>query len=107
MTAAVRPNKPATPSPTAAYAPADPAKLALTLTSLPGYTAPTTAPDGTASRPLTGSPGAVSWLVFDGNNKPLTSTPTGPTVAFGPPNTYTGVPGVLTFRGNQERTAPA
>jgi PQQ-like domain len=107
VTAGVRPNKPTTPSPTSAYTPADPAKLALPLTSLPGYTAPTTALDGTASRPMTGSPGAVSWSVFDGNSKPLTSADTGPTVAFGPPNTYTDVPGVLTFRGNQERTAPA
>lgn len=98
-------------SPTATTTPSrsgetDPARLALSLPDLPGWTAPTAVGDGTFSRPMV-SGGDVSWKVLDQNNAVVPDyRPAGP-VAFGDSSVYTEVPGVLTFRGNNYRDAPA
>ena len=84
----------------------DPAKLALPLSSLPGWTAPRNDGAGVFSRPILNGGGDVTWKVLNGDNKVLKDyTGSGP-VAFGVGSTYTKVPGVLTFRGNNYRDAP-
>ncbi len=96
-------------SPTASTSPAnpetDPAKLQIPLDSLPGWTAPTALGDGRYSRPF--RDGTVTWQLFNGDNGPIANyQPAGP-VGFGDASTYTSVPGVLTFRGNNYRNAPS
>lgn len=100
-------HRPGSPQPSATANPeTDPAKLSIPLTDVPAYTAAKLT-DGWFTAPMTGSEGSFRWRRFDGANQPLTKyTPAGP-VAFGAPETYTQVPGVLTFRGNNHRTAPA
>jgi len=84
----------------------DPSKLALPLSRLPGWTAPTDDGKGVFSRSILNDGGTVTWKVLDGDNKVLKDyTGSGP-VAFGTSSTYTHVPGVLTFRGNNYRDAP-
>lgn len=98
-----RPNAPtatATPSPDPET---DPARLALELSSLPGWTAPSAQGDGTFSRPLLDSPDTVTWKVLDGANQVVADHRPAQPVAWGDPSTYTTVPGVLTFRGNNFR----
>jgi outer membrane protein assembly factor BamB len=104
VTMGSRPNSPApvfTPS-----SQTNPAKLAVSLSSLPGWTAPTADGNGVYSRAIIGSDGKVTWKVLNGNNQVLSDyTGSGP-VAFGDASTYTKIPGVLTFRGNNFRDAP-
>ncbi len=112
-----RPNKPTSNATTPGSAANDPARLALPLTSLPGYRPPTQVATGSYTLPMNGPLGTMSWLephagtmnfqVYDQNNKPVPAGPVGTQVAFGSASSYTGVQGVLTFRGNQQRTAPA
>ena len=84
----------------------DPAKLALDLSALPGWTTPTSDGKGVFSRSILNDGGTVTWKVLNGANKVLKNyTGSGP-VAFGNSSTYTTVPGVLTFRGNNYRDAP-
>ncbi|MCA0295450.1 MAG: PQQ-binding-like beta-propeller repeat protein [Actinobacteria bacterium] len=101
-----RPNSPtATSAPT--HSPeTDPSKLALSLSSLPGYTSPTSLGGGAFSRPLVEASGDVTWKVLDGNNTVIPDYRPATTVAFGDSSAYTSVPGVLTFRGNNFRNAP-
>ncbi|MCE1175453.1 MAG: hypothetical protein LWW77_12740, partial [Propionibacteriales bacterium] len=107
ITTGSRPNAPTAPSSPSHNSETDPAKLAVALTSLPGYTAPTSDGVGSFSRPLVDAGGNVTWKVLDGANQTIPDyRGTGP-VAFGDPSTYTKVPGVLTFRGNNFRNAPA
>lgn len=101
-----RPNAPTATASPSANPETDPAKLQLPLASLPGWTAPTALGDGKLSRPFQPD-GTVTWQLFNGDNQPIANyTPAGP-VAFGDPSTYTKVPGVLTFRGNNYRNAPS
>ena len=101
-----RPNAPTTTASPTANPETDPAKLQLPLSSLPGWTAPTALGDGKFSRPFQPN-GTVTWQLFNGDNQPIaTYNPAGP-VGFGDSSTYTTVPGVLTFRGNNYRNAPA
>jgi outer membrane protein assembly factor BamB len=75
---------------------ADPA-APIPLDQIPGYTAPA----GSAAqwtRPMTGSAGSLTWNVIGQNDAAAT-------VSWG--ETYSEVPGVLTFRGNNYRSAPA
>jgi outer membrane protein assembly factor BamB len=67
---------------------------------LPGFGAAAAVGDAARSRPMVGSSGELVWSVI-GTNGP--STP----VAWGESDSYTEVPGVLTFRGNHHRDAPA
>lgn len=101
-----RPNSPtATRSPSRSSE-SDPVHLALHLSALPGYVAPTAVGNGAFTRPLVGGSGNVDWKVLDGTNQVIKDYQgTGP-VAFGDPSVYTKIPGVLTFRGNNFRDAP-
>jgi len=85
----------------------DPAKLAVPLDSLPNWTPPTSDGGGVSSRAILDNGGRVTWTVLNGENTVLADyTGDGP-VAFGDGSAYTEVPGVLTFRGNNFRNAPA
>ncbi|MDR1767513.1 MAG: PQQ-binding-like beta-propeller repeat protein [Propionibacteriaceae bacterium] len=99
-------------SPTAVATPThsaetDPAKLAIPLNSLPNFQAGTPGTDGWTSISMTGSEGEASWRIWNNDNQVLDKYTPDQTVAFGAPQTYTQVPGVLTFRGNNFRDAPA
>lgn len=107
VTPGERPNRPATVSPPGFDPETDPDLLAVPLDSLPGFQPGTPGADGWTSIPMTGSEGEVSWRLFDNDGQPLTGYAPAETVAFGAPETYTEVPGVLTFRGNNHRSAPA
>ncbi len=101
-----RPNAPTTTASPSVNPETDPAKLQLPLSSLPGWTAPTALGDGKFSRPFQPD-GTVTWQLFNGDNQPIANyNPAGP-VGFGDSSTYTKVPGVLTFRGNNYRNAAA
>lgn len=84
----------------------DPAKLALDLASLPGWTAPSSEGGGVFSRSILNDGGTVTWKVLDGDNQVAKNYAGSGPVAFGDGSTYTKVPGVLTFRGNNYRDAP-
>ena len=101
-----RPNSPTATTTPSRNPETDPAKLALPLSSLPGWTAPTTTGDGTYSRPMLDSSGDVTWKVLDGSNQVIKNYDPSQQVAFGDSSTYTTIPGVLTFRGNNYRDAP-
>nr|WP_300142869.1 PQQ-binding-like beta-propeller repeat protein [Propionicimonas sp.] len=102
-----RPNAPtATASPSRSTE-TDPARLSIDLADLPGFTAPTAQGGGVFSRPILDSTGAVTWKVLDGANQVIPEYKPGQPVAFGDSSVYTDVPGVLTFRGNNFRDAPA
>ncbi|MEA4890713.1 MAG: PQQ-binding-like beta-propeller repeat protein [Clostridiaceae bacterium] len=99
-----------TPAPTSAPTPTpettDPAKLAIALTDLPGYTAGTSQSDGSKTKTLPDI-GKINWRIYNGSNQLLSADPSDSITAFGSPDTFTGIDGVLTFRGNQYRNAPA
>lgn len=106
ITTGPRPNSPSAVTTPARSTETDPAKLALDLASLPGFTAPTAKGDGSFSRPMLDTSDKVTWKVLDGSNQVIKDyNPTQP-VAFGDSSTYTKIPGVLTFRGNNYRDAP-
>jgi hypothetical protein len=106
ITTGPRPNSPSVVTPPARSSETDPATLALDLSGLPGFTAPTTQGEGVFSRPMLDTSDKVNWKVLDGSNQVIKDYhPTQP-VAFGDSSTYTKVPGVLTFRGNNYRDAP-
>jgi outer membrane protein assembly factor BamB len=102
-----RPHSPSATSTASRSSETDPARLSLELSRLPGWTAPTAAGDGTFSRPLVDGSGDVAWKVLDGANQVVPDYRGDGPVAFGDSSTYTKVPGVLTFRGNNYRDAPA
>ncbi|MBU4408810.1 MAG: PQQ-binding-like beta-propeller repeat protein, partial [Actinobacteria bacterium] len=102
-----RPNRPTTVFEPSYDPQTDPAKLAVPLKSLPGYQTGTPGTDGWTSIPMTGSDGDVSWRMWNRENQVREKHAADQTVAFGAPQTYTKVPGVLTFRGNNFRDAPA
>ena len=85
----------------------NPAALAVPLSSLPDWTPPKAEGGGSYSRAILDNGGRVGWMVLDGDNQVVPSyTGDGP-VAFGDGSVYTKIPGVLTFRGNNFRNAPA
>ncbi len=101
-----RPNSPTASASVPSNPQTDPAKLQIPLDSLPDWTAPTALGGGKFSRGFQPN-GTVTWELFNGANQQIANyVPAGP-VAFGDPSTYTKVPGVLTFRGNNYRNAPA
>jgi outer membrane protein assembly factor BamB len=107
VTAGSRPNSP-TAVTTPTYSPeTDPAKLALPLTSVPAYRAATPNADGWTTNAMTAAAGDFTWRVVDDKGQPIKDYRPTSTVAFGAPQTYTQVPGVLVFRGNNARSAPA
>ena len=107
VTPGERPNRPTTVAPPDFDPQTDPAALAIPLDSLPGYQPGTAGPDGWTSIPMTGSRGDVSWRIWNNDNELVSDYDPSQVVAFGAPQAYTDVPGVLTFRGNNFRSAPA
>ncbi len=101
-----RPHSPSAPATASPNPETDPAKLALDLSSLPGWTEPVTGTGGVLGRPLLDGSGSVTWTVLDGDGQALTPYRPGQPVAFGDSSTYSAVPGVLTFRGSHYRDAP-
>ncbi|MDN5570712.1 MAG: PQQ-binding-like beta-propeller repeat protein [Propionibacteriaceae bacterium] len=81
----------------------DPQTGPISLTSLPGYTPPTVA-GAVHERPMADGSGTVQWEVVDEAGQPITDYAPTEQVAFGDPANYAGIPGVLTFRGNNWRT---
>ena len=106
VTPGQRPNQPTSATSTSPSRETDPAKLVLSLASLPGFTKPISDDSGVFSRPLVDAEGTVTWKVLDGANQVIPEyNPTQP-VAFPDSSVYTEIPGVLTFRGNNYRDAP-
>ncbi|MFZ0530884.1 MAG: PQQ-binding-like beta-propeller repeat protein [Propionicimonas sp.] len=85
----------------------DPATLTIPLSEVPAFRPATADADGWTSNAMTDSAGDFRWRVLDGANQPITNDQPTTTVAFADPAKYTDVPGVLVFRGNNARTAPA
>ncbi|HEY3409184.1 MAG TPA: hypothetical protein VGK53_13510, partial [Propionicimonas sp.] len=107
VTAGTRPNQPTAVTTRTFNPETDPARLALPLSSVPAYRAATPNADGWTTNAMTDAPGDFTWRVIDANGQPVKDYTPGDTVAFGDPQTYTQVPGVLVFRGNNARSAPA
>ncbi len=107
VTVGERPNRPTSVFKPSTDPQTDPAKLAISLESLPGYQPGTAGTDGWTYIPMTGSEGDASWRIWNHENLVQKKRAADQTVAFGAPQTYTRVPGVLTFRGNNFRDAPA
>jgi hypothetical protein len=95
------------PTPSAAPTPTinDPGLLTLNLPDLPGFTAGKLQTDG--SRLKSTAAGQVRWWVFQNGSQLAKNYQPDDITAFGDPKTYTDIEGVLTFRGNQYRDAPA
>jgi hypothetical protein len=107
VTAGTRPNQPTAVTTPTFNPETDPARLALPLASVPAYRSATPNADGWTTNAMTDAPGDFTWRVIDANGQPVKDYKPGDTVAFGDPQTYTQVPGVLVFRGNNARSAPA
>ena len=113
-TATPGPTATPTPSPTPAPTPSpsptpeitDPALLAIKLTDLPGYVPGTTQSDGSKTKKAADA-SLVRWWVYNGAGSLLKSYVPAEQIAFGSVKTFTDIEGVLTFRGNQYRNAPA
>lgn len=107
VTAGTRPNQPTAVTTPTFNPETDPARLALPLASVPAYRSATPNADGWTTNAMTDAPGDFTWRVVDATGQPVKDYKPGDTVAFGDPQTYTTVPGVLVFRGNNARSAPA
>ncbi|MCW5952507.1 MAG: PQQ-like beta-propeller repeat protein [Propionibacteriaceae bacterium] len=107
VTMGERPNRPTSVTEPSFDPETNPEKLAIPLDSLPSYSAGVPGADGWTSVPMTQAEGDVSWRLWNNDNQVVTDYTPDQTVAFGAAQTYTDVPGVLTFRGNHHRTAPA
>lgn len=104
VTQGERPNRPTASASASVNPETDPAKLTIPLSQVPAYRVPTVGADGWKTSPMTDAEGDLRWQVLDGNNQVIPNYQPSDPVAFG--DTYTDVPGVLTFRGNASRTAP-
>lgn len=94
-----------TPTPTPTPEITDPALLAIPLETLEGYTAGKLQSDGSWLK--TAADGSkIRWWIYKGSSLQKNYQPE-ETIAFGSTKTFTAVEGVLTFRGNNHRTAPA
>jgi outer membrane protein assembly factor BamB len=97
-----------TPSPSPSPAPAppvtDPAELTLKLGDLPGYAAGNLQSDGSSLK--TTDAGKIRWWVYQNGSQLVKNYQPDDIVAFGDAETYTGIEGVLTFRGNNYRDSP-
>lgn len=107
VTTGERPNRPTTTAQPGFDPETNPDALAIPLDTLPSYHAGTPGPDGWTSIPMTDATGDVRWRIWNNDNQVVDDYTPDQTVAFGAAQTYTDVPGVLTFRGNHQRTAPA
>lgn len=107
-TAAVTPTPTPLPTPSPSPTPTppitDPVILAIPLTDLPGFTAGAKQSDGSHLKSFANDI-SVRWSVFENGSLNSNYQPN-EIIAFGDPETFTTVEGVLTFRGNNYRTAP-
>ena len=82
------------------------ARAAMPLTDLPGFQAPTSLGEGSYGRPIVNAAGDVTWTVYDAANRPIADYAPSQQVAWGSGSTYTDLPGVIAWRGNNARSAP-
>lgn len=82
-------------------------RAVLALGDIPGYQAPTSLGNGSYGRPLLGADGDITWTVYNQANQPIDNYDPAQQVAWGSGRDYTEIPGVLTFRGNNARSAPS
>lgn len=105
--AGARPNRPtgaAEPSPNPQT---DPAKLSVDPATLPSWTPASALGDGAFERRMTDVDGTFTWQVLDASGRVIPAYRATQPVAWGDPATYSEVPGVLTFRGNNYRSGGA
>ncbi len=94
-----------TPSPTPTPPITEPDRLAIDLPDLPGYMAGEQNSDGSQTK-VFADDRSIRWWILKGDKVVGNYTPED-TIAFGDPETFTDVEGVLTFRGNHYRNRPA
>ena len=102
-----RPHRPTAVTTPSANPETDPAKLTIPLSRVPAHRAASPNAEGWTTNAMTDASGDFTWRVLAADNQPIKDYRPASTVAFGAPQTYTQVPGVLVFRGNHARTAPA
>lgn len=105
--AGARPNRPADSTVPAPNPETDATKLALDLTQLPSWTAPVPQGDGTFERRMTDHDGTFSWQVLDAAGAVIPRYRPSDVIAWGDSPEYGQIPGVLTFRGNHQRSGGA
>jgi hypothetical protein len=93
-----------TPTPAAAIT--NPAQLSILSSTLPGFVNGKLQADGSRIKAIPDFGNIVWWHYAEGT-KLLKDYQAAEPVAFGVPSTFTQIPGVLTFRGNNYRDAPA
>lgn len=99
------------PSPTPSSSPSkpaitDPAQLSILSSTLPGFVAGKLQSDGSFTKTAPDF-GTIRWWRYADGTRLLKDYQATDPVAFGVPSTFTQIPGVLTFRGNNYRDAPA
>ena len=108
VNAGTRPNRPTSTTAPTSNPQTDPAKLTLDVTTLPSWTAATARGDGWFERGMLDLAGdTFRWRVLDAQGTTIDRYVAPQTVAWGDPATYSEVPGVLTFRGNNYRSGGA
>ena len=103
VTEGARPNRPTAVTTPSVNPETDPAKLTIPLSQVPAFRAATPDADGWTTNSMTDASGDFKWRVLGADNQPIKDYQPSQTVAFGDPQTYTQVPGVLVFRGNNAR----
>jgi len=102
-----RPNRPSAAATPSINPETDPAKLTIPLSQVPAFRPATADADGWTTNAMTDAEGDFKWRVLDADGQAVKDYQPTSTVAFPDPANYTEVPGVLTFRGNNARSAPA
>ncbi|HOC13485.1 MAG TPA: PQQ-binding-like beta-propeller repeat protein [Propionicimonas sp.] len=107
VTPGERPNRPTASASASVNPETDPAKLTISLSQVPAFRPATADADGWTTNAMTDAAGDFKWRVLDADNQVIQDYQGDQPVAFGDPETYTDVPGVLTFRGNNARNGGA
>ena len=94
-----------TPTPTPTPAVTDPEQLYLAPSTMPGYEPGLK--KGSSWQKEIGNGASINWWLFDHDQRQLDQARSADLIAFGTDETYTAIEGVLTFRGNHYRNAPA
>lgn len=95
-----------TPTPTPPPPVTDPDQLYLAPADLPAFE-PGQEKSANSWQKKVSEQSSISWWLFDHNQRPLSQASPAEKIAFGAAETFTDVEGVLTFRGNHHRDAPA
>ncbi len=96
----------ATPTPEPTPTPTPVPVVAIDIKSLSGYVAPKAQSNGSYKKTFADG-GTITWWVYGSGNKLVKGYQAETPVVFGPSSDFTVVEGVLTFRGNNYRDAPA